>query len=285
MREPVYYSGNTKGIFDTHAHLYDERFASEGLSAEDILFHASRSGIDRILIPADNEETSLEAIDFVKRYDGTHGVKLFCSVGVHPHEAKSYDDTTGQKLIGWLEKKDELKIKALGEIGLDYHYDLSPRPVQKSVFARQIPIAKRYDLPMILHEREATADTLEILKTAKANGELRGQPGVCHCCSASAETAAILLDMGFYIGFDGPLTFKNNKNTVRLCEAVPLDRIVIETDSPYLTPEPNRGSINEPAHVAYVAERIAQIKNVTVEEVVKITACNGMRLYGLGEEI
>ena len=270
-----------EGIFDTHAHLYDGRYPEEGISPEDVLFRAAEAGVTRILIPADNEESSLAAMEYVKDHDGTCGVALYCSVGVHPHEASSYNGRVEEKLISWLGKKTENKIMALGEIGLDYHYDLSPRDVQREVFARQIPIARDFDLPIILHEREATADTMDILKRARERGELRKEPGVCHCCSTSPEIARELVKMGFYIGFDGPITFKNNKKTPAILEAVPMERVVIETDSPYLAPVPMRGKTNEPAYVLYVAEKIAELKGMTAEQVMEITCANGKELYGI----
>ena len=173
------------------------------------------------------------------------------------------------------------KIMALGEIGLDYYYDLSERDVQREVFEKQLELAYEYDIPIILHEREATGDCLEILKRFYKEGRLRKLPGVCHCCSCSLEASRELLKMGFYLGFDGPLTFKNNKKTPEVVYNTPWDRIVIETDSPYLTPEPNRGLTNEPAHVAFVCSKLAEVKGVSIEEAAQITYDNGKILYGV----
>ena len=262
-------------IFDTHAHLYDGRYEEEGICPEDVLFRAKEAGVTKILIPADSEETSREAIDYVRKYDGLHGVSLYCSVGVHPHEAKTWSEETERQLREWLKEREELKIMALGEIGLDYHYDLSPRDIQRDVFRRQLKIAKEFNIPIILHEREATGDCMDILRSE----ELIASPGVCHCCSTSPEIASELVKMGFYIGFDGPLTFKNNKKTPAILEAVPMDRIVIETDSPYLAPVPMRGKTNEPAYVSYVALKIAELKGMDPEDVIDITCQNGKRLY------
>lgn len=269
----------SEGIFDTHAHLYDGRYKEEGISPEDVLFRASENGITRILIPADNLDTSRAAAEYVKRYNGTCGVELFCSAGVHPHEAKSYSDEVERSLREMLDRREELRIMALGEIGLDYYYDLSPRDVQKDVFRCQLRLAREYDIPIILHEREATGDCMDILRSE----ELISSPGVCHCCSTSPEIAAELVRMGFFIGFDGPLTFKNNKKTPAILEAVPLDRIVIETDSPYLAPVPRRGKTNEPAYVIHVAEKIAELKGMDIGEVIELTCQNGKRLYHIDE--
>ena len=280
MREPVYYSGSAK-FFDTHAHIYDRKFEAAGISAEDILQRCKSSGITGVLIPADNEETSRLAIDMANKYDGFEGISLFASCGVHPHEAKTYTEETEKFLRSCLEACTERKIKAIGEIGLDYYYDLSERSVQREVFEKQLELAKEYDIPFILHERDATGDCLDILRRFYKAGKLRDVPGVCHCCSCSLEASQELVKMGFYIGFDGPLTFKNNKKTPEVALNTPWDRIVIETDSPYLTPEPNRGLINEPCHVPYVCCKLAEIKGVTIDEAAQITYDNGKKLFGV----
>ena len=280
MRDPVYYSGSAK-FFDTHAHIYDRKFEDSGISTEDILLRCRNSGITGVLIPADNEETSRLAVGMAEKYDGYEGVALYASVGVHPHEAKTYTEDTECFLRSCLEARIEKKIMAIGEIGLDYYYDLSERSVQREVFEKQLELAKEYDVPFILHERDATGDCLDILRRFYKAGKLRDVPGVCHCCSCSPEASRELIKMGFYIGFDGPLTFKNNKKTPEVALNTPWDRIVIETDSPYLTPEPNRGLINEPCHVPYVCMRLAEIKGVTIDEAAQITYDNGMKLFGV----
>lgn len=279
MRDPVYYSGSAK-FFDTHAHIYDKKYDG-GSTVEDILRRAKSSGVTAVLIPADSEETSRIAVKMANDYDGTEGVALYASVGVHPHEAKTYTKDTEEYLRTCLEAGKAQKIMALGEIGLDYYYDLSERDVQRAVFEKQLELAYEYDIPIILHEREATGDCLEILKRFYKAGRLRKLPGVCHCCSCSLEASRELLKMGFYLGFDGPLTFKNNKKTPEVVYNTPWDRIVIETDSPYLTPEPNRGLTNEPAHVAFVCSKLAEVKGVSIEEAAQITYDNGKILYGV----
>lgn len=279
MRDSVYYSGSAK-FFDTHAHIYDKKYDG-GSTVEDILRRAKSSGVTAVLIPADSEETSRIAVKMANDYDGTEGVALYASVGVHPHEAKTYTRDTEEYLRTCLEAGKAQKIMALGEIGLDYYYDLSERDVQRAVFEKQLELAYEYDIPIILHEREATGDCLEILKRFFKAGRLRKLPGVCHCCSCSLEASRELLKMGFYLGFDGPLTFKNNKKTPEVVYNTPWDRIVIETDSPYLTPEPNRGLTNEPAHVAFVCSKLAEVKGVSIEEAAQITYDNGKILYGV----
>ena len=280
MREPVYYSGSAE-FFDTHAHIYDRKFKAAGISTEEILQRCKSSGVTGVLIPADSEETSRIAVDMANKCDGYEGVALYASVGIHPHEAKTYTEDTEKYLRIALEARTGLKIMALGEIGLDYYYDLSERSVQRDVFEKQLKLAYEYDVPIILHERDATGDCLDILRRFYKEGRMRTVPGVCHCCSCSLEASQELVKMGFYLGFDGPLTFKNNKKTPEVALNTPWDRIVIETDSPYLTPEPNRGCINEPCHVPYVCSRLAEIKGVTIDEAAQITYDNGKKLYGV----
>ncbi|MBR1796879.1 MAG: TatD family hydrolase [Clostridiales bacterium] len=269
------YPEGHSGVFDTHAHLYDDKCDSP----EEELRRASSCGVDTVLIPADNVATSRLAVEYAQRWNGYEGVTLYASVGVHPHEASSYDEDAETFIIDMIGKRQELRIKAIGEIGLDYYYDHSPRDVQREVFAKQLELSFEYDIPFILHERDAAGDCLDILNSFRRRGRFLETPGVCHCCSCSAEVASELIRMGFYIGFDGPLTFKNNKKTPKVCEICPMDRIVVETDSPYLTPEPNRGMTNEPAFVPYVVEKIAQIKGMEPRAVADITKKNGEKLF------
>ena len=280
MRDPVYYSGSAE-FFDTHAHIYDRKYADCNTTVEDILHRCKSSGVTSMLIPADSEETSRLAVEMAKKFNGFEGITLYASCGVHPHEAKTYTEDTEDYLRSCLEARKENRIVALGEIGLDYYYDLSERSVQRDVFEKQLELAKDYDVPIILHERDATGDCLDILRRFYKAGRLRELPGVCHCCSCSLEASQELVKMGFYIGFDGPLTFKNNRKTPEVALNTPWDRIVIETDSPYLTPEPNRGLLNEPCHVAYVCAKLAEIKGVTIDEAAQITYDNGKKLYGV----
>ena len=281
MREAKQYEGVANNLFDTHAHLYDSRFIEEGVAPLDVLTRASRAGVSRILIPSDSLQSSIASIDYVKSFDGVEGVELFCSVGVHPHEASSWNLEVENRIIEFIANRSELKVRAIGEIGLDYYYDLSPRDVQKAVYKRQLELAYELDIPFILHERDAAGDSMEILRSFYKAGKLRKNPGVCHCCSCSPEIAKELVKMGFYLGFDGPITFKNNKNSPLVIENTPLDRLVIETDSPYLTPVPNRGILNEPGYVPFVLEKMAEIKNLTVEEMSLITTNNALDLYEL----
>jgi len=275
------YPGCVKGVFDTHAHLYDEMLSESPLggSPEEILGRAASVGIDSILIPSDSIETSKAAIEYVRKWNGYEGISLYCSVGVHPHEAKTLDDKAMDMLEEMLKDRKDNRIAAVGEIGLDYYYDYSPRDVQKDAYIRQMELCHKADIPFILHEREASGDNLIILKEMNEKGLLRDNPGVCHCCSCSLEISRELLKLGFYLGFDGPITFKNNVKNSEVLANAPLDRIVIETDSPYLSPEPNRGLINEPSNVLYVLERLAELKGISVDEAAEVTHRNALNLY------
>ncbi len=268
-------------LIDTHAHLYDERYAEENATSEDILDRAIKAGVKGVIVPADSIKTSGEAVDFVRKFNGRNGIHLWCSVGIHPHEASSYDDNCEAYLRTLLDDRDNNRIVAIGEIGLDYFYEYSDRPTQKAVFEKQLELAYEYDIPFILHERDASADCLEILKRFHENSRLRAVPGVCHCCSCSSEIARELVKLGFYLGFDGPLTFKNNKKSPQTVEETPLDRLLCETDSPYLTPEPNRGRTNEPEFVPFVACKIASVKNISEKEVFEALTQNAKKLFEL----
>ena len=257
-------------IFDAHAH-YDDKWFDE--DRDDLLSSMPGNGVCGIVNASVDLTTARTAIAYAEKYDF-----MYACAGIHPENLEGLQDD-------YLEQLAELykhpKVLAIGEIGLDYYYDLSDRSVQREVFEKQLILAKEYDVPFILHERDATGDCLDILRRFYKEGRLRSLPGVCHCCSCSLEASQELVKMGFYLGFDGPLTFKNNKKTPEVALNTPWDRIVIETDSPYLTPEPNRGLINEPCHVAYVCAKIAEIKGVTIDEAAQITYDNGKKLYGV----
>lgn len=262
-------------LFDTHAHLNDERFSDD---LEEVLTRARMAGVKQILLASTESEDSLSSIQIARKWSRAELV-LQCSVGIHPHHADKYTQESHSQIIAWLENRTENRIVALGEIGLDYFYEYSPREIQKEVFIRQLTLSREMDVPVILHEREATADMIAILTRFFKEGKLRDMPGVCHCFSGSAETAQILLGMGFYLGFDGPITFKNNRKAKEVIASVPADRLLIETDCPYLTPEPFRGKRNEPAYLPYVLEALAEIKQLPVKDMAKITSSNAKKLF------
>ncbi len=259
--------------FDTHAHLQDDDFAADRPA---VLERAIQAGISRILLPASDLQDSRLALEMARQNN-----RLFCAVGCHPHTAADFGQDSPAVWHELIRSGYKSPIVALGEIGLDYHYDLSPRPIQQDVFRLQLDWAYEFDLPVIIHEREAAADCLAILKNARKNGRLRSMPGVCHCFSGSVETAEILLDLGFYLGFDGPVTFRNARKPLDVIEHCPHDRLLLETDSPYLTPVPYRGRRNEPAYIPLIGAKIAEIWQISLEETARLTTKNAERLFQL----
>ncbi len=253
--------------FDTHAHMDDGRFDKD----REALFKGLPSrGISLVLNPGADMVSSRKAIDYARAYG-----YVYAAVGVHPHDAKAMRDedldVLGKMALG------EAKVVAIGEIGLDYYYDFSPREVQKERFVQQLELASKLGLPVIIHNRDSHRDIMDILEYKKSI--LTG--GVMHCYSGSWEMAKKLLDLGFYISLAGPVTFKNARRPVEVAEKIPLDRLLIETDSPYLTPVPHRGKRNDPGYVKFVAEKIGEIRGVSGEDIGRITMENGMRLFSI----
>ena len=257
--------------FDSHAHLQDADFDSD---YSDVLRRAREAGVDMILLPGSDLADSTKALCLANRHDF-----IRCSAGCHPHAASGFGQDGISRLRELIDADPGRKIVAIGETGLDYHYDFSPRSVQQTVFKQQLDLAFASNLPLIIHEREATADCLAILARQAASGRLRASPGVFHCFSGSRETAAALLKMGFYIGVDGPITFKNARKTIEVINACPHDRLLLETDSPYLTPAPYRGRRNEPAYLPLIGRTVAEIWRLPVEEVARLTTANACRLF------
>lgn len=255
-------------LFDSHAHLDSAKFEGE---RDAIIERAKAAGLSLIMNPGADYESSVKAVELSEKYD-----MVYAAVGIHPHDASSMDEMMLSLLKALARKK---KVMAIGEIGLDYHYDYSPRDVQQKVFIDQIRLAKSLKLPIIIHDREANDDMLRILKEEEAFDT----GVVMHCFSGSAELARQYVKLGAYISIAGPLTFKNNRKTIEVVEVVPLDRLFVETDSPFLTPVPFRGKRNEPAYVEHVADKIAEIKGLTYREVVEATKENACRFFGIKE--
>lgn len=251
-------------IFDSHAHLDDERFDGE---RDRIIARAKESGIELILNPGADLNTSLRAVNLAEKYE-----MIYAAVGVHPHDVKDMDEDTIQVLRALSNKE---KVVAIGEIGLDFYYDHSPRELQRKWFRRQIELAKEVNLPMIIHDRDAHEETFKILKEYDA-----GTLGcVMHCYASSVEMAREYIKMGVYISLAGPVTFNNARKTYEVAKEIPLEWLLVETDSPYLTPVPYRGKRNEPAYVKLVAEKIAEAKGITLEEVARQTTLNAKKLF------
>lgn len=253
-------------LIDSHAHLNDERFDKD---REEVIKSLKENNISLIIDPGDDLSSSIKAVKLAEEYEN-----IYAAVGVHPHSAEEMDESTIEALRALGNRE---KVVAIGEIGLDYYYDNSPRDIQKKWFKRQIQLAKEMDLPIIVHSRDANKDTYDIIKS-EAFHNLRG---VLHCYSGSLEMAEEYIKLGFYISFAGPVTFKNSKVSKEVAKNVPLDRLLIETDSPYLTPEPHRGKRNEPLYVRYVAGMIAELKGVGFEEIAKASSENAKRLFNI----
>ena len=258
-------------LFDTHAHLSDEKLHND---LPEVLERARAAGVERVILPASDLADSYEIIKIVEAYPK----QLSAAVGVHPHEASRFTEDTSAALEQLLE---HAQVVALGEIGLDYHYDFSPRDVQKQVFRAQLELAHAASKPVILHDREAHGDFLEILQKAHQDGLLAPAAGVVHCYGGSWDFAKDLLKLGFYLGFDGPITYKNAKHAHEVILKMPLERLLIETDSPYLSPQPFRGRLNEPAHVVEVCKKVAELRGLSLEEAAELTFRNSLTLFDL----
>lgn len=253
-------------LFDTHVHLNAEQFNED---LEEVISRAKEAGVGKMVVVGFDRPTIERAMELVEHYDF-----LYASVGWHPVDAIDMTDED----LAWIEElSSHPKVVALGEMGLDYHWDKSPKDVQKEVFRKQIHLAKKVKLPIIIHNREATQDIVDILREEGA--EEVG--GIMHCFSGSPEIAQECVDMNFYISLGGPVTFKNAKKPKEVAEEIPLERLLIETDCPYLAPHPNRGKRNEPAYVKLVAEQIAELKGISLEEVERMTTENANKLFNI----
>ena len=255
-------------LFDTHAHMDDRAFDAD---REALLSALPEQGIGLLMNPGCSLVSSRAASALADRYD-----YIYAAVGSHPDAADEVDEETLDAYRTLL--RGNRKVKAVGEIGLDYHYEDVPREVQKAAFRAQLDLAAELDMPVIVHEREAHQDALEILD------DYSGLRGVFHCFSGSKEMALDLVRRGWYVGFTGVLTFKNARRAIEAASAVPLDRILIETDCPYMAPEPFRGKRNDPGYVYRVAEVLAQIKGISVAAAADATYRNACTLYGIREE-
>lgn len=255
----------TDFIIDSHAHLDDERFDED---REEIIRNLKDDKILAVINPACDLKTSMAAVDLSKKYNN-----IYAMVGTHPHEAKYYDKETRDR---YKSLANEGKVVAVGEIGLDYYYDYSDRETQKKVFIDQIGLAKELGLPIVIHSRDAVEDTYEILKE-----HARGMKVLLHAFSESWEVCQRYLKLGFKIALGGVITFKNARKLLLVGENIGLDSLLLETDSPYLTPTPFRGKRNQPAYTHYVADKIADLKGVDPKEVRKACLDNTIEFFGL----
>ena len=259
----LYEEKEVKMFIDVHAHLIDEKFNDPKKVVEDANFF----GVEKIVAASSNYETSLKSQEFANATEG-----VFCTVGVHPEDCENFDEV--EKKLETLAKKD--KVIAIGEIGLDYHYEDVNKEKQKEIFLKQIVLADKLSLPIVLHSRDAMADTMKILKENKAK---LNNGGIFHCYSGSVEEAKEILKLGFSFSFGGVCTFKNARKVVEVINFLPIENIMLETDCPYLSPEPYRGKINEPKNIPIIAEKIASIKGLSLEEVALKTTQNAERVF------
>lgn len=256
-------------LFDSHAHYDDEKFDQD---REEIIQKIHDSGVEKFISAGYSLESSKRAINLANKYEF-----IYTTVGISPNDVKQTIEETIEdikELEDIITKKENDKIVGIGEIGLDYYWNKENKEIQKQAFIMQIEMANRLSLPITIHTREAVSDTLEILKQHPVQ-----QKGVFHCCPLNRELVKEALKLGFYISFAGPATFKNSKNVQEIVEMVPNDRMLIETDAPYLAPEPVRGTRNDSRNVRYIAEKIANIKSLSTEEIAEITYQNALRIF------
>jgi len=256
-------------FFDSHSHYNDEKF---DLDREEIIKETYLDGVTKFVCAGYNIESSKFSLEIANKYDYIYSI-----CGISPNDVPEDLD----KIESMLEELEDIikndknsKIVAVGEIGLDYYWNKENKDIQKELFKRQIDIANKYNLPIVIHTREAVDDTIKILKENKVNNK-----GVFHCCPLNRELVKQALDLDFYISFAGPITFKNSKNAEEIVKMVPIERILIETDSPYLSPEPKRGRRNDSRNVKYIAEKVANFKELGIEEVASITYNNTKKIF------
>ncbi|TAL25412.1 MAG: YchF/TatD family DNA exonuclease [Nitrospirae bacterium] len=284
-------------MIDTHCHLEMQAFDSD---RNEVIQRAKDAGIEAIITVGSDMKGNIGSLELSGKYDF-----IYSSIGIHPHDAKDFTEEVYEQLKKWatefrIQNTPSLtlpprgggkgggeqskapsvqipKVVAIGETGLDYHYDNSPRDVQKQVFKKHLSLARELDLPVIIHSREAQEDTLDILKESGVSN------GVLHCFSGDMDMAERVMELGFYISIAGPVTFRNAKKLTEIAGAIPDDYLLIETDAPYLTPEPLRGKRNEPAFVRHTAKKIAELRGVSFEDVARITTLNAKRLFRIGK--
>lgn len=249
--------------FDTHCHLNSEQLYE---NRDEFIKHALDNQVEMMVVVGYDLESSKKAVEIAKEHSF-----IYAAVGIGPNDCLN---TTTQDLQIIDEYLNEPKVVALGEIGLDYYWDDVPSDKQKEIFQQQVDLAKKHQKPIIIHCRDAYEDTYEVLKR-------NGHPGIMHCYSGSVEMAKRFIDLGFYISLAGPVTFKNARVPKDVAEKIGLEHLLIETDCPYLTPPPYRGSLNEPANVVYIAQEIAKLKNMEIESVASQTTFNAKKVFGI----
>ena len=254
-------------IFDTHCHLNDEKLLQ---NVDEIIENARKVGVNRFLVVGWDKDSSLTAIKLAEQYEG-----VYAAIGFHPENIFDATEEDFQETMKYI---DHPKVVAVGEIGLDYHWtkDQTKRELQKEWFIKQIEFANEHHKPISIHNREAFLDCLAILKEHKPL-----YSGVMHCYSGSVELLKDVLNLGLYIGLDGPLTFLNAKTPKEVCEVVPLERLLVETDCPYLSPHPLRGTVNEPKNIVLIIDEVTRLKGLSKKHILDVTYNNANKLFGL----
>ena len=256
---------NSQSVFDTHCHLDMKEFDPD---RKEVIERARAAGIEAMITIGSDLKGTVSAMKISSQYDF-----IYASIGIHPHDAKDFNDDIYRQLKEWA---NAIRVVAIGETGLDYHYDHSPRQAQRDVFEKHLRLAEETGLPVIVHSREAQKDTIEILGRSGINR------GVMHCFSGDMEMAEQLMSMGFYISVAGPVTFKKTRELKEIAGSIPDDYLMVETDAPYLSPEPFRGRRNEPAFIIETLKQIADLRKVSLEDMARITSLNAKRLFGIG---
>jgi TatD DNase family protein len=263
---PIRPFSDSSHLIDTHCHLDMDEFNPD---REEVIQRAKDAGIEAIITIGSDLKGNIGGLELSKKYDF-----IYSSVGIHPHDAKDFTEDVFNQIKIWVKRE---KVVAIGEIGLDYHYDNSPREIQREIFMKQLQFAKEVNLPAVIHSREAKRDTLEIIKESGVN------KGVLHCFSGDIDMAERAIAMGFFISIAGPVTFKNARKPKEIAKMIPDDYLLIETDAPYLTPEPFRGRRNEPSYIVHTAKAIAELRGITLEDLSRITTINAKRLFKIGQ--
>ena len=258
-------------FFDSHSHYNDEKFNED---REQIIKETYDAGITKFVCAGYNIESSLFSLEMAKKYEFIYSICGISPNDIPQSEQQLWKDIA--EISNIVKSNNSKKLVAIGEIGLDYYWNKENKELQKQAFSKQIELANELKLPIVIHSRDASVDTLDIIRNNRVE-----KNGIFHCCQLNQELVRQALELGYYISFAGPITFKNSKNAPEIIKMVPIDRILIETDSPYLSPEPNRGKRNDCRNVKYVAQKIAEVKEITLEEIAQKTYKNAMKIFNI----
>lgn len=260
-------------LFDTHSHYNDEKFDRD---REQIIKETYAAGVTKFVCAGYNIESSKKAIELSQKYEFIYSICGISPNDIPQSEQELWKDI--EEITKIIKENKTNKLVAIGEIGLDYYWNKENKKLQTEAFIKQIDLANELNLPIVIHSRDASIDTINVIKEHKVK-----EAGIFHCCQFNQEMIKQALELGYYISFAGPVTFKNSKNASDIVKLVPLDRILIETDSPYLAPEPNRGKRNDSRNVKFIAQKIADFKEMPIDEIAKITYENALRIFTIGD--